>query len=108
MSGHSARCPAGVLKVSTPLTVEMTVANDVNIGGQPVDSDIIYGMSDGTRIVGFEAPDKGTYVNRAPCYRAEGMFGTTFSSVQYNPFTPKTSDCFYPSQYVFTLKLDEH
>lgn len=40
--------PAGVLKDSTPLTVEITVANDVNIG-QTKDSDIRYGVSDGIR-----------------------------------------------------------
>ena len=44
--------PAGVLKVSTPLTVEITVANDVSIGSA-VDSDIAYGVSDGTRLSDF-------------------------------------------------------
>ena len=99
--------PAGVLKVSTPLTVEITVAHDISIGGQSVDSDIRYGVSDGIRFIGFEAPDKGNYVNHAPCYGVEGMSGATLSSSQYNPVTPKPTDSIYPGQLVFTLKLDE-
>ena len=49
---------AGVLKVGTPLTVEITVAHDVSIGKVP-DSDIRYGVSDGTRFIGFQTCDKG-------------------------------------------------
>ena len=46
--------PAGVIRDSTPLTVVITVAHDVSIG-QGTDSDIRYGVSDGTRfiILGF-------------------------------------------------------
>ena len=99
--------PAGFLKVSCPLTVEITVANDVSIGGHPIDSDIRYGVSDGTRFVGFETCDRGNYGTSAPCYGYEGVSGTTLSSRRYNPVTPKPSDSFYPGQFVFTLKLDE-
>jgi len=99
--------PAGFLKVSSPLTVEITVANDVSIGGHPIDSDIRYGVSDGTRFVGFETCDRENYGTNAPCYGCEGLSGTTLSSRRYNPVTPKPSDSFYPGQFVFTLKLDE-
>ena len=98
--------PAGFLKVSTPLTVEITVANDVSIGNT-TDSDIAYGLSDGSKFIGFSTGDKNNYGGAAPCFGSEGMSGTTLSSIQYNPFTPKSSDSFYPGQYVFTLKLDE-
>ena len=97
--------PAGVLKVSSPLTVEITVAHDVSIGNVP-DSDIRYGVSDGSRFVGLEACDKGNYGSNAPCYGVEGMSGEPFSSIRH-PVTPKPSDSFYPGQFVFTLKLDE-
>ena len=66
--------PAGVLKVSTPLTVEITVANDVSIGSA-VDSDIAYGVSDGTTFIGFHTPDKGNYDDVAPCFGVEGVSG---------------------------------
>ena len=98
--------PAGVLKVSTPLTVEITVAHDVSIGNV-TDSDIVYGVSDGTKFTGFLTLDKGNYVNQGPCYRYEGVSGATLSSIQSGAALPKPSDSFYPGQYVFTLKVDE-
>ena len=98
--------PVGVLKVSTPLTVEITVANDVSIGST-VNSDIVYGVSDGTTFIGFHTPDKGNYGDVALCFGVEGVSGANLSSMRKNPYTPKPSDSFYPGQYVFTLKLNE-
>ena len=67
--------PAGFFKVNTSLTVEITVANDVTIG-TTVDSDISFGVSDGTRFIGFDTGDKGNYGTNAPCYKMEGLSGT--------------------------------
>ena len=97
---------AGVLTDATPLTVEITVANDISIGNVP-DSDIKYGVSDGTKFVGFETPDKGNYGTHAPCYGTEGVSGVTLSSIRHDPITPKPSESVYPGKFVFTLKLDE-
>ena len=99
--------PSGVLKADTPLTVEITVAHDVTIGGKLIDSDIRYVVSDGTRFVGFETCDKDNYKNHAPCFGIKGVSGASASSMQYNPILPKPNDSFYPGQFVFTLKLDE-
>ena len=98
--------PAGVLRRSTPLTLEMTVANDVSIG-QAVDSDISYGVSDGTRFIGFYTRDKSHYNRYAPCYGVEGVAGSTLTSIRRSKVTPKPSDSFYPGQFIITLKLDE-
>ena len=98
--------PAGVIRDSTPLTVDITVAHDVSIG-QGTDSDIRYGVSDGTRFIGFEACDRGNYGSNSPCYGVEGKSGSTLSSIRHESVTPKPSDSFYPGQFVFTLKLDE-
>ena len=99
--------PAGVLGLSPPLTVEITVANDVSIG-QKVDSDVRYGVSDGNRFVGFQAPDKANYPSTAPCYGVEGTPGMTLTGIRLMSHTsPRPSDSFYPGQYVITLKLDE-
>ena len=98
--------PAGVVRDSTPLTVEITVVHDVSIG-QGTDSDIRYGVSDGTKFIGFETNDKGNYGNSSPCYGLEGVSGSTVSSTRHESVTPKPSDSFYPGQFVFTLKLDE-
>ena len=98
--------PAGACRDSTPLTVEITVANDVSIGQGP-DSDIRYGVSDGTRFIGFETCDKNNYRSNSPCYGLEGLSGSSLTSIRYESVTPKPSDPFYPGQFVFTLKLDE-
>ena len=98
--------PPGVLKDSAPLTVEITVANDVSIG-RTMDSDIQYGVSDGTRFVGFQTCDKGNYQTSPPCYGKQGSSGRIISSDKIDAGTPKPSDTFYPGQFVFTLKLDE-
>lgn len=98
--------PAGVIKVSTPLTVEITVANDVNIG-KSTDSDIRYGVSDGVNFVGFQTWDKPNYNTFPPCHGMEGASGAAMSKVRYDGLNLKTSASTYPGQFVFTLKLDE-
>lgn len=98
--------PAGVIKVSTPLTVEITVANDVNIG-KSVDSDMRYGVSDGVNFVGFQTWDKANYGGFAPCHGMEGASGAAVSKVRYDGLNLKTGASTYPGQFVFTLKLDE-
>lgn len=98
--------PAGFFKVNTPLTVEITVANDVTIG-TTFDSDISFGVSDGTRFIGFDTCDKGNYGTNAPCYKMEGLSGTTISSKKVGPYTTKPSQNFYPGQFLFTIKLNE-
>ena len=97
---------ASVLKSSAPLTVEITVAVDTVIG-RDNDSDITWGISNGTRVIGFQTPDAGNYMNHAPCYGAAGISGTTLAALQVASLTPKPTDSFYPGQFVFTLKLDE-
>jgi len=74
--------PAGACWDSTPLTVEITVVNDVSIG-QVSDSDIRYGVSDGTRFIGFHTADRGNYDSHSPCYGMEGLSGSTLTSTRY-------------------------
>ena len=99
--------PTGVYKDSTPLTVEITVANDISIG-QGSDSDIRYGVSDGTQFIGFHTTDKANYGEHSPCFGMEGVSGNTLTPTRNEPTKPKPSDSFFPGQFVFTLKLDEH
>ena len=55
--------PAGVLHYSAPLTVKIVVSHDVSIGTTQ-DSDISYGVSDGsTAVVGIITRDKATYTS---------------------------------------------
>jgi len=97
---------AGYLKVSSSLTIKITVANDIRIGAKP-DSDIKYGVSDGTRFIGFQTMDKDNYASFAPCFGTEGISGASLSSIKQGPILPKPSDSFYPGEFVFTLKLNE-
>ena len=98
---------AGMLQDSTRLTVEITATHDVSIGNT-FDSDIRYGISDGSRFVGFEACDKGNYPDHAPCYGVEGIPGDSLSSIRHNDYkSPRTKDSHYPGQFAFTLQLDE-
>ena len=98
--------PARVIRDSTPLTVDITVAHDVSIG-RGTDSDIRYGVSDGTRFIGFHTTDKLNYGTYSPGYGVEGVSGSTLTPTRYEPNKPKPSDSFYPGQFVFTFKLDE-
>ena len=82
--------PAGVLTDVSSLTVEITVAHVVSIG-QSKDSDIRYGVSDGTRFIGFETCDKGNYADHSPCYGMEGVSGVSTTSVRRDPVAPKTA-----------------
>ena len=84
---------AGFLKPNTPLTVEIIAAHDVNIGKKH-DSDIRYGISDGTNFIGFTTVDKGNYRSHAPCYKIEASSGTQLSSLMHGPATPKPGDSF--------------
>ena len=93
---------AGVLHYSAPLTVKIVVSHDVSIGTNE-DSDIVYGVSDGIRFVGFAMYDQSS----VPCHVIEGSSGTIFTDAKYPSNSQITSDSFYPGQFVFTLKLDE-
>ena len=98
---------ADVLPDATPMTVKITVANDVSIG-QTVDSDIRYGVSDGINFIGFEAPDRTNYHTNYPCYGMEATPGETLANkTSFNRKTPAQVASFYPDQFVFTLKLDK-
>lgn len=114
-TGHTANAvlfrvaliPPGLFKKPTPLTIEITLAMDIGIG-QSTDSDIIFGVSDGSKFVGFMIADKSNYRDHAPCYGAEGIPGKTLRYLKtIRKREPKTRDSFYPGQFVFTLKLDE-
>ena len=96
---------AGVLSDETPLTIEMTVANDVSIA-QSSDSDPNYGVSDGTSFVGFRTLDEYNYGTRAPCFGVQASSGailTNQSSIQAN--RPIVRNVSFPDKFVFTLKL---
>ena len=99
--------PAGVLQYSAPLTVKIVVSHDVSIGTTE-DSDVSYGVSDGTSVIGITTRNTNTYDSDAPCHGFESTSGTTLSEDGWISATSsKVSETFYPGQFVITLKLDE-
>ena len=96
-----------VLEDGSPLTIDIAVANDVLIG-QKIDSDIRYGVSDGTNLIGFQTVDMFNYGAMSPCLGVEGKSGETLTEIQkFDAFIPLPSANFYPDQFVFTLKPDQ-
>ena len=99
--------PAGVLQYSAPLTVKIVVSHDISIGTTQ-DSDISYGVSDGTSVFGITTRNKADYSSSPPCHGVEGASGSTLSgAVWFGASSSKPSDSFYPGQFVITMKLDE-
>ena len=86
--------PAGVLKNGAPLTVRITVSNDINIGKQQ-DSDISHGLSDGKNFIGFLTVDAGNYGTQGPCYGSQGTSGTISRLTNANAL-PKITESSYP------------
>ena len=101
---------ADLLEDGTPLSVEITVANDVTIA-QSSDSDPRYGVSDGTNFIGFETVDQGNYDGRHFFYPCHGLQGTSGQALTGKEVFDKTSPTqvakFFPDQFVFTFKLDK-
>ena len=99
--------PANVLQSSARLTVKIAVGHDVDIGTKE-DSDIRYGVSDGTSFVGFAVDNKDNYETYSPCFGIEGSPGTTLTGERrINEYSAMSTVTFYPGQYIITLKLDE-
>ena len=104
--------PAGVFGGSAPLTILITVANNVSLAtGTDVDSDITYEVSDGVNFVGFVLPDANNNITHAPCYGIEGKSGVVLSSQNFIellvPRLPSSGERFYPGRFEFTFKLNQ-
>ncbi|XP_068704958.1 uncharacterized protein [Montipora foliosa] len=97
---------SGVIKVSTPLTAEIVVANNISIGKSEY-SNIRYVVSDGEKFVGIQTFGKNLYDSYPPCSGVEGVSGATATDLQWTGRSSKPSDSFYPGRFVFTLKLNE-
>lgn len=94
---------------SAPLTVKMTVANNVEFSTGR-DSDLKYGLSDGHNFVGFMLVDTNNYHDHAPCYGVEGKPGSDLNpqrTIEKSSPTVPSSERFYPGQFEFTFKLNE-
>ena len=60
-----------ILRATDSVAITLTIAMDTVLADSG-DHDPIFGISDGTSFVGFQAVDKDNYVNHAPCFNFEG------------------------------------
>ena len=99
---------AGILKDGTPLTVEITVVNDVSFG-QSIDSDPLYGVSGGTSFIGIQTVDQSNYCCNHyfyPYHGVEGTSGETYTDREvFDKTSPSQAAKFYPDQFVFAFKV---
>ncbi|XP_068702865.1 uncharacterized protein [Montipora foliosa] len=102
--------PPGEFENSAPVTIEMTVANDVDIA-QAGDSDLNYGLSDGDNFVGIFLLDRNNYNSLAPCFGVEGTPGYVLESKitrdRSSPLLPTSQRTFYPGRFELTFKVNE-
>lgn len=89
----------GLLTEGTPLTVEITVAVNATYG-QTDDSDLRLGVSDGSKFIGFEIPDKSNYQALAPCYGIQAKSGSSLSKIRALANKASNSQpSFYPGMF---------
>ena len=99
--------PAGVLQYSASVTAKIVVAHDASIGTSE-DSDVSYGVSDGTSVVGITWRDRADYSGSSPCFGFQGTSGAHLSTNGWiNNSSPRVKDSFYPGRIVITLKPNE-
>ena len=60
-----------ILTTTDSVVVKLTIAMDTVLADSS-DHDPIFGISDGTSFIGFQAVDKGNYGDHSPCYNIEG------------------------------------
>lgn len=73
--------PAGVLKSSASLTIEITLVYGIDSMGQGSNRNIIFGLSDGTKFIGFDMLDiKG---HCGCCSVVEGTSGSSLTATRF-------------------------
>ena len=100
---------AGVLSDESPLTVEITVDNDVSIDQSAADHgfDIRFGLSDGTNFVGFKTVEQIKYNKRAPCFGIEGSAGEKLTGIRrIDEKVHLAGNMSFPDQFAFSLTLE--
>ena len=87
--------PSHMLPANTPLTIKIKVALNTVIGTKE-DSDVMIGLSDGYKFLGFEVRDKGN--RESPCIGLQGVSGASISNLKYGSSDPAPHQKFYPGK----------
>ena len=92
-----------ILTTIDSITVTLTIAMDTVLANG--DHDPIFGLSDGTSFVGFQAVDKGNYGDHTPCYNIEGDITETSFNNRVRDITGiKVSSRHYSSEITMQIK----
>ena len=95
-----------VLTDTDSVAVTLTIAMDTALANG--DHDPIFGLSDGTSFVGFQAPDKGNYGTHTPCYNTEGdVTKTSLNNTVYDITGIKVSSRRYSSEITIQIKPND-
>ena len=96
-----------ILRATDSVVVTLTIAMDTVLADSS-DHDPIFGISDGTSFVGFQAVDKGNYADHAPCYNIEGdITGTTLSNRVRDITGAKVNSRRYSSEITVQIKPND-
>ena len=96
-----------ILTNADSVVVTLTIAMDT-VFADSNDHDPIFGISDGTSFVGFQAADKGNYPTHAPCYNIEGDIAEeTFNNRVRNINGAKVNSRHYSSEITIQIKPND-
>lgn len=91
--------PAGALKSSTSLTIEITLVYGIDSMGQGSNRNVIFGLSDGTKFIGFDILDiKG----HCCCSVVEGTSGSSLTATRF------INSVLHTVGHAYALLIDEY
>jgi len=92
-----------ILTTTDSVTVTLTIAMDTVLADS-TDHDPIFGISDGTTFVGFQAMDKDNYHNHSPCLQIEGDITNKILNVKVRDTNGKVNSRLYSSEITMKIK----
>ena len=96
-----------ILTNADNVVVTLTIAMDTALADSN-DHDPIFGISDGTSFVGFQAVDKDNYAAAVPCYNIEGDIAEeTFNNRIRNINGAKANSRHYSSEITIQIKPND-
>ena len=96
-----------ILTATDSVVVTLTISMDTALPDSGSDYDPIFGISDGTTFIGFQAVDKGNYGSTSPCFEIEGdIANAALKNMVYSSGT-KTNSEFYSSEIKIQIKPND-
>ena len=96
-----------ILTATDSVVVKLTIAMDTVLADSG-DHDPIFGISDGTSFIGFQAVDKDNYGTHSPCFNNEGDATNTYLNNRVSKSTgTKVSSRDYSSEITIQIKPND-